>query len=262
MTSAGLAKISCHARPQPFQRTSRDAMFCCGAPDGGVDHSEVAAGPPEPAAVGVPHMTYLPVAGRGELVRLIAAAGGVQLTESTAMQDGEAKDAYLSPEGLPILRHGDLKMSQSLAIENYVAALSPKFGGLSPKQSAVDQMYGGIKEELLANCVKAIFRTRKADPQQATQDITALFDKWFTILEAKVPEDGFIHGLEFPTPADLVMVNLTRAYMPFGAAAKHAGYDFSKFPKVMALADRAAKTEAVAAYLENSQYTTANPLNV
>mmetsp|Transcript_29903 Transcript_29903/g.94296 ORF Transcript_29903/g.94296 Transcript_29903/m.94296 type:complete len:95 (+) Transcript_29903:171-455(+) len=92
--------------------------------------------------------------------------------------------------------------------------------------------------------------------------VTALPDKWFAILEAKVPEDGFIQGSGFPTPADLALVNITGAYMPFGAAVKHAGYDIAKFPKVMALCDRAAKSDGVAAYLEKSPYTTANPMNM
>uniref|UniRef100_A0A7S4V2V6 Glutathione S-transferase n=1 Tax=Alexandrium monilatum TaxID=311494 RepID=A0A7S4V2V6_9DINO len=209
-----------------------------------------------------PHMTYFPLAGRAELIRLIAAAGDVEVTESTEMQAGESKDAYLTPSGTPILRHGELRMSQSLAIENYIAAISPKFGGLTPQQRAIDQMYGGIKEEILFNCAKAIFTTRKADPEQASKDVTALLDKWFAILEAKVPEDGFIQGLGFPTPADLALVNITGAYMPFGAAVKHAGYDIAKFPKVMALCDRAAKSDGVAAYLEKSPYTTANPMNM
>merc|ERR1712107_444332 len=103
----------------------------------------------------------------------------------------------------------------------------------------IDQMYAGIKEEVLANCAKAIFMTRKTDAEKATADITALFDKWFALFEEQVPADGFILGKGFPTQADLALLNITIGYMPFGAAVKHAGYDFAKFPKTSALCQRA-----------------------
>jgi glutathione S-transferase len=212
--------------------------------------------------LGAPHMTYFPLAGRGELIRLIAAAGGLELTESTEMAAGETKDMYCTPSGLPVLRHGDLRMSQSGAIENYVAALAPKFRGLTLQQRAVDQMYAGIKEELLANCAKAIFTTRKSDPAKATEDVTALLDKWLAIFEAKVPTEGFVLGLPFPTVADLSLLNITTGYMPFGAATKHAGYSFDKFPKVLALCDRTAKADGVKGYIAASATASANPFNM
>ena len=49
---------------------------------------------------GKPHLVYFPAAGRGELIRLIAAAGGVEITESTTCSD---KAAYGSPSGIPVL---------------------------------------------------------------------------------------------------------------------------------------------------------------
>jgi len=209
-----------------------------------------------------PHMTYFPIAGRAELIRLIAAAGGVKITEANDMAEGETKLMYLSPSGVPLLKHGELRMSQSSAIENYIAGLSPNFRRLTPQDRAIDQMYGGIKEELLSNCAKAIFTTRKTEPEKAKEDVVALFDKWFTIFEDKVPVEGFILGKKFPTAADLALLNITTGYMPFGAAKKHAGYDFAKFPKVLALCERAAKAKGVAEYLESSPSTDANPFDM
>ena len=37
---------------------------------------------------------------------------------------------------------------------------------------------------------------------------------------SKVPAEGFVNGLGFPTGADLAVLNLTTAYMPFGACMK------------------------------------------
>merc|ERR1712217_950286 len=146
--------------------------------------------------------------------------GGVQITESADManlgkteiaETGESKRNYLSPSGMPLLSHGDLKLSQSGAIEGYLASIAPRYKGLTPQQRAVDQMYCGIKEELLFNCAKAVFTTRKTAEAQAKQDVTALLEKWFPIFEEQLPDSGFILGLPFPTPADLVFINITTA---------------------------------------------------
>jgi len=201
------------------------------------------------------HMVYLPIAGRGELIRLIAAAGGLTLTESTEVPAGDSKAQYLSPSGVPLLKHGELKLSQSGAIESYLINLAPKFCSLSAEQKAIDQMYCGIKEEMLLNCAKALFTTKNGE------DVTKLLDKWFPIIEAKLPASGFIHGLGYPTTADCAVLNVTTGYMPFGAAMKLAGYDASltQYPKVKALADRTAASLGEAF---PNKFTKANPFNM
>jgi len=226
-------------------------------------------GSPTRPLMAAPHLMYVPLAGRAELSRLIAAAGQLKITESSSemhnmgaseiKETGESKKNYVSPSGMPLLCHDDLKMSQSTAIESYLAEIAPRYSALTAKQRAVDNMYQAIKEEILPNCAKAIFTTQKTDQAQAKKDVTELFDKWFAIFEERVPEDGFIQGLSFPTPADLALLNITIAFMPFGAAAKMAGYDFSKWPKVKALCERTAADTYVAEYVKSSTYTTANP---
>ena len=218
-----------------------------------------------------PHLTYAPIAGRAELTRLIAAAGGIAITESADMADfgspaitetGESKKNYWSPSGMPLLKHDDLKMSQSCAIEAYMASVAPLYKDLTPQQRGVDMMFMNIKEEILQNCAKAIFTTQKTDMDAAIADINTLYDKWFGIFEEKIPNEGYIQGLEYPTPADLAVLNITIGFMPFGAAKKLAGYDFGKWKKVTALCYRVNAYENVAAYLKDSKYTTANPFGM
>lgn len=151
-------------------------------------------------------MVNFPIAGRGELIRLIAAAGDVALTESTEVPAGDSKAMYMSASGVPLLKHGDFRMSQSAAIETYVASLAPKFAGLTAQQRAVDAMYAGIKEDMLAGCANAIFRTKIAE------DVTKVLDKWFGLMEASFPTEGFLNGLAFPTVADLAVLNTTTGY--------------------------------------------------
>ena len=62
-----------------------------------------------------PVLYYWPLAGRGELIRLIAHVGGVTITEDPAPTD-EHKVECGSPSGIPLLIHGDLKLSQSTAV--------------------------------------------------------------------------------------------------------------------------------------------------
>lgn len=92
-----------------------------------------------------PTLIYFPFAGRGELSRLVAAAGGVELSES-AENDGSFFGA------LPILKHDDLELCQSQAITSYIASIGPKFASLTAAQKGVDAMYAGILEDVLSGC--------------------------------------------------------------------------------------------------------------
>ena len=219
-----------------------------------------------------PRLIYAPIAGRAELTRLIAAAGGLTITESSPdfanmgtpviTETGESKWNYMSPSGMPLLHHGDLKISQSGAIEAYIASIAPRYNDLTPQQRAVDMMFMGIKEEILHNCAKAVFTTQQADKAKAIADITSLFDRWFEVFEDQIPTEGFIQGLPYPTPADLALLNITIAYMPMGCARKLAEYDFGKWKKVTELCARVKNDENVRNYLNESKYTEANPMGM
>ena len=82
-----------------------------------------------PEALSEPNLVYPPMAARGELVRMVAALGGLKLTETTVPMGG-ADPAMLAacgtPSGLPILTHGKVKLAQSLAIESYISSIAPK----------------------------------------------------------------------------------------------------------------------------------------
>jgi hypothetical protein len=250
-------------------------MGCGGSkPADGSKPAAGAAPAPGAAPSNAPHLIYAPLAGRGELIRLIAAAGGVKITELSNManfgqptisETGESKADYVSPSGMPLLKHGDLKISQSGAIETYIAAIAPRYSKMTMQQHAVDDMYQAIKEEVLFGAANAVFTTNKTDENKAKADIIALFDKWFAIFEEKAPDassEAFIQGLGFPTAADLVLFNITKGFMPFGAAKKIAGYDFDKFPKVKALCDRVSKDANVAEYLKSTTSLEANPMGL
>merc|ERR1712050_706869 len=74
-------------------------------------------------------------------------------------------------------------------------------------------------------------------------------EKTLTHLTKYIPAEGFVNGFDAPTKADLVVLIMTQALIPFKATL--GDYDFAKFPEAKALGERAAAFPAVAAWLEN-----------
>jgi glutathione S-transferase len=185
------------------------------------------------------------------VARLIAVAGGVELQDMGA--DQKDKASFGSPSGLPVLQHGNLKMAQSIAIEEYLAKIAPKYADLTAAERARDSMMLCIKEDILAGMAKIIF----GDMSKAPEEVPKVLDRWLPIVEGQAPSSGFFHGRSFPTPADLAVLCLVDSYMPFGSAIKHGKIDtdelWAKYPKTKALAERAAQAEGVKQYLQSSK---------
>ena len=116
---------------------------------------------------GKPVLHYFDVSGRGELAKLIAATGGleIELVEYPFMANGASaadklKAGKMESEhtkaatamgmegcGLPIVVHGDIQINQSFAVQNYFASLGPKYPKLTPQEKAIDEMFmGGLED--------------------------------------------------------------------------------------------------------------------
>ena len=201
-------------------------------------------------------MTYFPIAGRGELARLYAVVGSVALEDST-MTAGYKQN---TPIGyLPALKHPEAGlfpnctysfgcMQESLAVERYIANLSPMFRDLKPEQKAMDDYFAMIKEDLIH------VEPGAANASIAKQVVTPLYDRYLPVLEKFVPASGFVNGLHAPTGADLAILVLLKSGFPYGKALQNAAYDgASRFPKVYAIAERTAKYSSVADYLKTSK---------
>ena len=205
-------------------------------------------------------LTYFPVAARGELSRLLAVAGGLALEDST----DTANYATETPFGfLPMLddsEAGVMQLQESLAIERYIAAVAPNYRGLTPAQRAVDDEFACAKEDLMAleTCATNVSAARACVPPR--------MDRYLGILEKLVPSSDFVHGLGYPTGADLATLVIAKAGFPWGRAMRLADYTDTwprRFPKVAALAERTAAAPAVAAYLRRSStfYAKIEPTN-
>ena len=133
------------------------------------------------------YLYYFPLAGRAELCKLIAAAGGLELEVSKPGSD-VIKAEYGSPSGLPLLSHGDLKLSQSNAIEKYLIGLVPKFASLTPAQQATDHMFACMKEDLLVGCAKVVFTGPKLKVDGPIE-LPKHLDKWLDVIEGLLPAE-------------------------------------------------------------------------
>jgi len=204
-----------------------------------------------------PTLYYMPIAARGEVARMIAKTGGLELDDVKTMGAEVDKPSFGSPGSLPVFQHGDLKLSQSHAIVSYVLGMSPKFKNLTPGQKAKDLQFNAIMDDIMSGGVPFFFGK---DPEMKTK-IGGVLDKWFPVLEGITPADGFVNGLQHPTGADYVVVVLYKGHTPFRGLYNIAEMDpFAKCPKLKGLAERTLAVEEVKKCVSESDTMENNPL--
>jgi len=209
------------------------------------------------APAGKPVLYYFPFAGRGEVARLCAAAGGLTLEEKVLDPKGDraelCKECGAVGTGVPVLKHGTLKMCQSAAIQNYICLISPKFKKLPLQARAVDAMWFAHVEDIVGDVAKAgLFGELFGGPKCDSAALATSVHKWFSHFESMVPDTGFINNTPFPTGADCVVLTFFRAAAPHAYMFKFSGVDPSKFPKLKKLADRTAAAPGIKEYLAKS----------
>lgn len=223
---------------------------------------------------GKPMLHYFDVNGRGELAKLIAAVGGVEIdvTEYPFVANGASaadklKAGNVESEhtkaatamgmegcGLPIVVHGDLKFYQSFAVQNYFAAIGPNYPKCTPQETAIDNMFMGALEDAMGVAAGVILSGYDGAL------VPKVMTKILTHLSKYIPDAGFVHGKDSPTAADLVILVLTQALVPFGATlGEGAAETYGKFPKAVALGEKAAAFPAVAKWLLNDYCNLKNP---
>ena len=80
----------------------------------------------------IPTLHYFSICGRGELSRLVCAAGGLPFSDAAwapafdaeggwRQGYGEIGEGMGFPPTMPVLSHGEFKLFQSQAIESYLA---------------------------------------------------------------------------------------------------------------------------------------------
>jgi len=203
-----------------------------------------------------PKLYYWPIAARGEVIRLVALVGGVKYDECADKEEAGDIASFGSPGSIPILEHGDLKLSQSIAIQEYMASISPAFADLTPAQRAKDTHMACIMEDIIQGFAKVLFGDKNPE------DLKAVMDKWYPLIEGIIPDSGFVNGRDGPTMADLALLNIAEGFMPFGAAYKISGQDYKTYPKLTALVERVKAVPAIAEYLASTPSMAGNPFGL
>lgn len=211
-----------------------------------------------------PVLYYFPFSGRAEVTRLIAAAGGVVLDNQAPPEDRKELCASCGAvgTGIPLLVHGELKMCQSQAIQNYISSIAPKFKDLSPQARAIDMLWCSHGEDMAQDCFKSgvgplLFAGVKDNFK--ADELKAALEKWFGVFERLAPEDGFVNKQTYPTGAECVALCYFEAAFPVGAMYKAAGFDKNAYPKLKALAARAAEAPGLKEYIASSTSLKADP---
>lgn len=221
-----------------------------------------------------PVLHYFDINGRGELSKLIAAVGGLELeyveypfsangaSAADKLKAGPVQSEHTKAAtamgmdgcGLPILVHGDLKIYQSFACQNYLASTGPKYPKVTAQQQAVDDMFQGALEDCMGLGAGVILSG--GDPAL----VPKVMEKVLAHLSKYIPDKGFVHGKDAPTTADLAVLVLTQALIPFGATlGEGAAECYGKFPKAVALGERAAAFPAIATWLTNEHCNLKKP---
>merc|ERR1712217_787473 len=90
--------------------------------------------------------------------------------------------------------------------------------------------------------------------------VPVIMGKVLTHLSKFIPKDGFVHGKDAPSTADLAILVLTQALIPFGATlGEGAAECYGKFPSAVALGERASAFPAVAKWLTNENCNLKKP---
>lgn len=221
-----------------------------------------------------PVLHYFDVSGRGELCKLIAAVGGLEIdlveypfeangaSVADKLKAGKMESAHTKAAtemgmdgcGIPIIEHGSLMFNQSFACQDYLASIGPNFPNVTPQQKAVDDMFCGALEDMMGLAAGVVLSG--GDPA----NVPIYMSKVLTHLTKYIKGDGFVNGYDAPTKADLVILVLTQALIPFGATLGAGAADcYGKFPKAVALGEKAAAFPAVATFLASEQSNLKKP---
>lgn len=221
-----------------------------------------------------PTLHYFDVSGRGELSKLICAVGGVEIdvveypfkangaTVADKLKAGKMESEHtkaataMGMDGcsLPIAVHDSLKINQSAAVQEYFCSIGPNYPKVTPQQQAIDNMFEGALEDMMGLAAGVILSGGDG------ANVPIYMAKTLSHLSKHIKPEGFVNGHDAPTKADLVILILTQALIPFGATlGEGADECYGQFPEAVALGERAAAFPAVAAWLTNENCNLKKP---
>lgn len=251
---ARISKKSKSATPKPKPAAASPAPVAAASPPAAAASSAAADATEDSDAASETStetlkLVYFPLHGRGEAIRLILKAGGVDFVDERVTDWGAIKgDPDSAPSQLfgtlPIITHGDFKIGQSRAVQTYAAKIALPSTCATPKAAAIDAMFQNAHADVQTELFKCIF-----GPDEAKEAAKASIDdnvaKSMAAIEKNLPDDGFIKGGDTPSAADIVMFDLATNSCNLAGL----GVDVSKYPKFNKLAAAVGEYPPIAAYV-------------
>jgi len=218
------------------------------------------AASPSPAVSGKPELVYFSAPGRAELSRLAFAAGSVEY-DCTRYSPEEWPAVKGDPNSLPatlfgqmpVLKHGDFTLAQSMAIAQYAAdigmnATKPPTVG----QRGLDSMMLGVHDDLQKAMYACLFGSDeakakgKADLPGKVTPILQGVERFYT---GKGP---YLYSDEAggPTLGDLVLLDVVTSPFPGLKALEFDLAPFSKVTKCVEACEKCSKG-TLAAYVSS-----------
>lgn len=197
-----------------------------------------------------PELIYFNGPGRAELARLAFHAGGVEFTD-TRIEFAEWPALKADPTSapgqmfgsMPVVKHGNLMLAQSIAVAQYAADLG--INSTKPptvQQRGIDTMMLGAHADVQSAMYGCIF----GDEETKAKNLAGLSDKVRPLLEGIERQFGdgpFLYSPESegPTLGDLAIYNFCMSPYP-GLVA--LGEDIARYPKMKACVDACALSTA------------------
>ncbi|GAF85322.1 unnamed protein product, partial [marine sediment metagenome] len=122
---------------------------------------------------------------------------------------------------------------------------------LTKQQIAIDNLFSYTLEDAIIGALSVMFRENDQDL------LIPLLDRLISVLNNYIPDTGFIHGLDTPSKADLCVLVLLEATMPFGVANKVAKINSTgeRYPRLQRLVDRVKNYPRIKDYMESTKCT-------
>jgi len=144
---------------------------------------------------------------------------------------------------LPVLKHGDVEIAQSIALSQYAADLA--LGAKTPAQRAKDTMILGAHADIQVAMYKCLFGDEESKAK-GQAELDANTEKFLAGIERHLPASGFLHGEEKPSIGDLAIFDFVTSKFP---GLKALGRDLAAFPKINALVAAVQAYPGLSAYL-------------
>ena len=130
---------------------------------------------------------------------------------------------------VPLLQDGDFLLAQSAACASYAASLGVS-SECTPKQRAVDAQYVGVHADVQSAMYKCLYGD-DASKAAGAEALPASAARFLAPVEAMLPADGFINGLDGPTLGDLALFDIVTSPFP-GLRTLGVEISAATYPKV------------------------------